>query len=89
MRTQLVSAAFLLVSCVSIVSAASPNIVLVLADDMGHGHVSCLNPESKIQTPHIDALARAGMTFTDAHSGSAVCSPTRWPSSSACRARCC
>lgn len=55
-----------------------PNIVLILADDMGHGHVSCLNPQSKIATSHIDSLARAGMTFTDAHSGSSVCSPTRY-----------
>lgn len=55
-----------------------PNIILVLADDMGHGHVSCLNPKSKIQTPNIDRLAREGITFTDAHSGSAVCSPTRY-----------
>jgi arylsulfatase A-like enzyme len=55
-----------------------PNIVLILADDMGHGHVSCLNPQSKIATPHIDALARQGITCTDAHSGSSVCSPTRY-----------
>lgn len=55
-----------------------PNIILILADDMGHGHVSCLNPQSKIQTPHIDRLAREGITLTDAHSGSAVCSPTRY-----------
>lgn len=55
-----------------------PNIVVILADDMGHGFVSCLYPESKIQTPNIDRLAREGITFTDAHSGSAVCSPTRY-----------
>lgn len=62
----------------SVVAAAPPNIVLILADDMGHGHVSCLNPESKIATPHIDRLGRQGMMLTDAHSGSAVCSPTRY-----------
>jgi arylsulfatase A-like enzyme len=55
-----------------------PNIVIILADDMGHGFVSCLYPKSKIQTPNIDRLAREGVTFTDAHSGSAVCSPTRY-----------
>src|SRR6185503_559152 len=55
-----------------------PNIVVILADDMGHGFVSCLYPESKIQTPNIDRLAHEGITFTDAHSGSAVCSPTRY-----------
>jgi arylsulfatase A-like enzyme len=55
-----------------------PNIVIVLADDMGHGHVGRLNPASKIPTPHIDRLAAQGVTLTDAHSGSAVCSPTRY-----------
>lgn len=58
--------------------ARRPNIVLILGDDLGHGHISHLNPRSKIATPHIDGLAKAGMTFTDAHSGSAVCSPTRY-----------
>lgn len=57
---------------------ARPNIVLILADDMGHGHVGHLNPNSKIATPHIDRLATQGITLTDAHSGSAVCSPTRY-----------
>ena len=55
-----------------------PNIVLVLADDFGYGDARCYNPESKIPTPHIDRLAAEGMKFTDAHSGSAVCSPTRY-----------
>ena len=55
-----------------------PNIVLVLADDMGYGDVGCYNPESKIPTPHIDELAAAGVRFTDAHSPSAVCTPTRY-----------
>ncbi len=55
-----------------------PNIVILFADDLGYGDVSCLNPEGKIPTPHIDGLARDGMTFTDAHSSSAVCSPSRY-----------
>ena len=55
-----------------------PNIVYFLVDDMGYGDVSCLNPEGKIPTPNIDRLAREGMTFTDAHSSSAVCSPSRY-----------
>ncbi len=55
-----------------------PNIVYILADDMGYGDVSALNPESKIQTPSIDRLASEGMNFTDAHSGSSVCTPTRY-----------
>jgi len=54
-----------------------PNIVYILADDMGYGDVSCLNPDAKISTPNLDQLAREGITFTDAHSGSAVCTPTR------------
>lgn len=55
-----------------------PNIVYLLADDWGYGDVSCLNPDSKIQTPHTDRLASEGMVFTDAHSSSAVCTPTRY-----------
>jgi arylsulfatase A-like enzyme len=55
-----------------------PNIILILADDLGYGDLSCLNPESKIQTPRIDQLGREGMVFTDAHSTSAVCTPSRY-----------
>jgi arylsulfatase A-like enzyme len=55
-----------------------PNIVYILADDLGYGDVSCYNPESKIDTPHIDRLAAEGMKFTDAHTPSAVCTPTRY-----------
>ncbi len=58
--------------------AAKPNVVLILADDLGYGDVRCLNPEGKITTPEIDRLAAAGMVFTDAHSSSAVCTPTRY-----------
>lgn len=55
-----------------------PNVVFIMADDMGYGDPTCLNPDSKIPTPHMDRLAREGMIFTDAHSGSAVCTPTRY-----------
>ena len=55
-----------------------PNIVFILADDLGYGDVSCLNPDSKIPTPNIDRLAKEGMIFTDAHAPSAVCTPTRY-----------
>ena len=58
--------------------AQKPNIVFILADDMGVGDVSCLNAESKIQTPALDTLASEGRIFTDAHSGSSVCTPTRY-----------
>jgi arylsulfatase A len=57
----------------------APNIVYILADDLGYGDVQCLNPQrGKIKTPHLDRLASQGMTFTDAHSGSSVCTPTRY-----------
>jgi arylsulfatase A len=59
-------------------SPPRPNIVFILCDDLGYGDVRCLNPQGKIATPHMDRLAAAGMVFTDAHSGSAVCSPTRY-----------
>ncbi len=60
-------------------AAEKPNIVYILADDLGYGDVQCLNPDrGKIPTPNLDRLASQGMTFTDAHSGSAVCTPTRY-----------
>jgi arylsulfatase A-like enzyme len=55
-----------------------PNILIILADDLGFGDVSCSNPEAKVKTPNIDALARQGMRFTDAHSAATVCTPTRY-----------
>jgi arylsulfatase A-like enzyme len=69
--------------CISLISAAAadaqaPNIVLILADDMGYGDVHALNSKSKIPTPRLDGLAAAGMSFTDAHTPSAVCTPTRY-----------
>jgi arylsulfatase A len=54
------------------------NIVYILADDLGYGDVKCLNAEGKIPTPNLDRLAARGMIFTDAHSGSSVCTPTRY-----------
>ncbi|WP_197443179.1 sulfatase family protein [Lignipirellula cremea] len=55
-----------------------PNIVLILADDLGYGDLGCYDGASKIPTPELDRLAGRGMRFTDAHSPSAVCSPTRY-----------
>jgi len=60
------------------VRSERPNIVFIMADDMGYGDVGCYNPESKIPTPNMDGLAKEGMCFTDAHSPSAVCTPTRY-----------
>ena len=55
-----------------------PNIVLIYTDDQGLGDVSCLNPDSKFMTPHLDRLAKEGMIFTDAHCSDTVCSPSRY-----------
>jgi len=55
-----------------------PNIVFVIADDMGYGDVGAYNPDSKIPTPHLDRLAEQGLRFTDAHSASSVCTPSRY-----------
>jgi len=58
---------------------AGPNFVVIYADDLGYGDVQCYNPDrGKIPTPHIDRLASQGMRFTDAHSSSGVCSPSRY-----------
>jgi len=59
-------------------AASQPNIVFILADDLGYGDLGCYNPQGKIPTPHLDRLAREGMRFTDAHTTSAVCTPTRY-----------
>ena len=64
---------------VSTMSAAElPNIVVILADDFGVGDIPAHYPDNKIATPHLDRLVSEGMSFTDAHSPSAVCSPTRY-----------
>lgn len=77
---------FFVLSCVGLLFAGSvtaqknnqPNIIFILADDLGYGDVSCLNRESKIQTANLDKLAGQGVVFTDAHSSSAVSTPTRY-----------
>lgn len=58
--------------------APRPNIVFVMADDVGWGDFQCYNPEGKIPTPNIDRLARGGMRFMDAHTPAALCAPTRY-----------
>jgi arylsulfatase A-like enzyme len=55
-----------------------PNIVYILADDLGYGDLKRFNPQSKIPTPHLDRLTAEGMAFTDAHTPSSVCTPTRY-----------
>jgi arylsulfatase A len=55
-----------------------PNVVILYADDMGYGDLGANNPASKIPTPNLDQLAAAGMRFTDAHSSSGICTPSRY-----------
>ncbi len=59
-------------------SKSRPNIIVILADDLGYGDVACYNPESRIQTPNMDRIAREGLRFVDAHTPCGVCSPTRY-----------
>ena len=67
-----------MVSGVQASAAERPNLVYILADDLGMGDLGCYNSQSKIPTPAIDGLAGEGMRFNDAHSPSAVCTPTRY-----------
>ena len=71
-------ALLLLLSIAARAHAAAPNIVLVLADDMGIGDPGCYNPGSRCSTPHIDRLASEGLRFTDAHAAGAWCTPSRY-----------
>jgi arylsulfatase A len=91
MSNKIIYKAFLGVACFSALPAFAgdapknkpqkPNIVFIMADDLGYGEISALNvnpAKGKIATPHLDRLVAEGITFTDAHSGSAVCTPTRY-----------
>ena len=71
---------FLVFSCVTkdLEQIKSPNVIYILADDLGYGDLGCYNKKSKIFTPNIDQLASEGMMFTDMHSTSSVCTPTRY-----------
>lgn len=62
----------------SLLCAKQPNIVILYADDMGYGDLGANNPDSKIPTPHLDKLAAEGMRFTDGHSSSGICTPSRY-----------
>ncbi len=55
-----------------------PNVLLILADDLGYGDTGAYNPETRVPTPSLDLLARQGLRFSDAHSPSTVCTPTRF-----------
>ena len=64
--------------CLTAAAADKPNIIVILADDQGFGDVGANNPQSKIATPNLDRLAAAGMRFTDGHTTSGVCTPSRY-----------
>ncbi|MGL5017644.1 MAG: sulfatase-like hydrolase/transferase, partial [Luteolibacter sp.] len=71
----------LLLALTSFTQAADrtrPNILLLYADDLGYGDLRTYNPESRIPTPHLDRLAAQGIRFTDGHSSSAICTPSRY-----------
>ncbi|MEQ8836925.1 MAG: sulfatase-like hydrolase/transferase, partial [Lacipirellulaceae bacterium] len=55
-----------------------PNILILYADDFGYGDLACQNPNSKIPTPTLDELASQGIRFTDGHSSSGICTPSRY-----------
>lgn len=85
----MISKCFVLLFCASLLFSAcnavekeskpeKPNVIFILADDMGYGDVSCYNENSKIKTPFIDKMASNGVMFTDAHTSSSVCTPTRY-----------
>jgi arylsulfatase A-like enzyme len=69
---------FALLASTLLHGADQPNFIFILCDDLGYGDVRCLNPDGKIATPNMDRIAREGVLFTDAHTSSAVCTPTRY-----------
>ncbi|MGJ8561346.1 MAG: sulfatase family protein [Litorimonas sp.] len=88
-KATFISALAILAACQSSASEAAaqkqgtvalslPNIVVIYADDMGYGDIESYNPQSAVPTPHLNALAAGGMSFTDAHTSSAVCTPSRY-----------
>ena len=81
LETAAIGAAGLALSSRARLGAAAqpqPNLIFILTDDLGYGDIGCYNIESRIHTPNVDALAAGGIRFTDAHSPSSVCTPTRY-----------
>lgn len=81
MRGELIcgcAASLALGACTAPAADPRPNVLFILADDLGYGDLSVYNPQGRIRTPHLDRLASEGMRFTDAHSSAAVSTPTRY-----------
>ena len=76
----LITCSILIVSAVKTrcTAAELPNIIIVYTDDLGYGDLSIYNPKAAYKTPRIDQMAREGIMFTDAHSPSTICSPSRY-----------
>lgn len=72
------AATVLLISSVNSSAADHPNIIIIYADDLGYGDLSCYNSEAAYKTPRLDKMAAEGIRFTDAHSPSTICSPSRY-----------
>lgn len=72
------SLAFAAIALIGPASAKLPNIVIIYADDLGFGDLSCYNPKAAYETPRLDKMAAEGIRFTDAHSPSTICSPSRY-----------
>lgn len=77
-RICFLSILFLISKAATAANVPKPNVLVILADDLGYGDVRCYNNESKVPTPNMDRLASEGMRFTDAHSPATVCTPSRY-----------
>ena len=78
MRWTAAAILFTLAAAADSAAQTRPNVVLILADDLGYGDVGAFNPAGRIPTPHLDRLAREGLRLTDAHAAAALCTPTRY-----------
>src|SRR5947208_4122760 len=75
-RKLVVGALFSLLFCVAAAAAMKPNVIFILADDLGYGDLGCYG-QTKIKTPNLDRMAREGLRFTQFYCGNAVCAPSR------------
>jgi arylsulfatase A len=78
MKSIIVLAVMLMMASLPAADSVRPNVIVIYSDDQGYGDASCLNPDSQFTTPHLDRLAREGITFTDGHCSDTVCTPSRY-----------